>query len=488
MFMSSQLARAAAIGTVLSSGIFAQEITLGNSLSLKPGRSMVVETPQEIRRVAITNPAVAEVVPVTSKELLVNATGPGDTSLIIWPRDGARLVYQIHVEAPASPVESIREQLSRELAGQNVSLDYENGTVFLRGTVRDQTSAERAALIAGSLGKVVNLLYVDVPPAAAQVLLKVRFANVDRAASSQLGLNLVSTGAGNTVGIASTGQFSTPTVTTGASKSTFTLSDALNLFLFRPDLNLGATIRALQNRNLLEILAEPNLLAMDDKPASFVAGGQFPFPTVQGGANAGAVTISFREFGIRINFLPHVTPRGTIRLQVTPEVSSLDFANGLVFQGFTIPAISTRRVETEVELASGESFAIAGLLDNRTTQSLSKIPGIGSIPILGKLFQSVSKTKSNSELLIIVTPELVRPIPAGQSLPQVQMPKEFMKDTPTVPPQNPAVSDNGPVPQPSRLVSVPVEQLRPRLAEGVNNSTSGGGLPVPAPHVEGKTQ
>jgi pilus assembly protein CpaC len=172
------------------------------------------------------------------------------------------------------------------------------------------------------------------------------------------------------------------------------------------------------------------------------------------------VTIQFREFGVRINFTPTVTPRGTIRLQVTPEVSSLDFANGLTFQGFTIPGLSTRRIQTEIELESGQSFAIAGLLDNRLTEQLSKIPGLGDIPFFGKLFRSKTLQKNNSELLVIVTPEIVRPIPAGQPTPTLKMPFEFMApNTASTPPRTPGVEATGPVPVHPPQETIPVEQL-----------------------------
>src|SRR5204863_2087944 len=287
----------------------------------------------------------------------------------------------------------------------------ENDTAFIHGTVKDLTSADRAVAVASTLGRVVNLLNVQVPPTEAQILLKVRFADVDRAASQELGLNIISTGATNTVGTVSTGAFSPPSVKPDANGTTITLGEALNVFLFRRDINLGATIKALEAKRLLQILAEPNVLAINGKPASFLAGGEFPYPTLQGGGGGlGAVTIQFREFGVRINFTPSVTPRGTIRLQVTPEVSSLDFANGLNFQGFTIPALSTRRVQTESELEDGQSFVIGGLLDNRLTETLSKIPGLANIPLLGKLFQSRTVNRNNTELLVLVTPELVRPI------------------------------------------------------------------------------
>ena len=159
---------------------------------------------------------------------------------------------------------------------------------------------------------------------------------------------------------------------------------------------------------MLQILAEPNLLAMNGHLATFVAGGEFPFPTLQGGGGGvGQVTIAFREFGIKLRFTPIITPRGTIRLHIAPEVSSLDFADALTANGGTVPALTTRKVETEVELEDGQSFAIAGLLDRQTTESLSKIPGLGDIPILGKLFSSKTISRSNSELVVIVTPELV---------------------------------------------------------------------------------
>jgi pilus assembly protein CpaC len=181
---------------------------------------------------------------------------------------------------------------------------------------------------------------------------------------------------------------------------------------------------------------------------------------VQGGAASGSVTIQFREYGIRIAFLPVVTPRGTIRLQVAPEVSSLDYSNALQFEGYTIPALATRKVQTQVELESGQSFVIAGLLDNTITDSLNKIPGIGDIPLLGKLFQSRSRTRSNSELMILVTPELVRPIPAGAARPDVHMPEEFLPGTATAAPRTPGASVTGAVPRPAARKDIPVEEMQ----------------------------
>jgi pilus assembly protein CpaC len=422
------------------------------------GKSIVLDTPGDLRRVSVANGDVAEALAVNPREVLVNGKAAGETSVILWQQDGARTLYNLTVRQNTARIEAVQGQLKRGLPGQDVSLDFENDTVFLRGTVKDLSSAERAAGMAATLGKVVNLLRVEVPAAEPQILLRVRFADVDRSATSSFGFNLLSTG-GKTVGQITTGQFGPAAPTISGNAVQFTLSDALNIFLFRSDLNLGALIEALESKNLMQMLAEPNILASNGKPASFVAGGEFPFPVVQGGAAAGAVTIQFREYGVRINFLPVVTPRGSIRLQVSPEVSSLDYSNALQFEGFTIPALATRKVQTQVELESGQSFVIAGLLNNTITESLSKIPGIGDIPLLGKLFQSRTRTRSNSELMILITPELVRPIPAGAELPDVRQPEKFMPGTAAAAPRTPGPSVTGLVPRVPARKEMPVEEL-----------------------------
>ncbi len=435
------------------------------SLTVLVGKSLLLESKIEIERISVGYGDIAEASAVGPREVLLNGKAPGVTSLIIWQRNGAKMFFDVSVRANASgttsKVDAVRAELIRELPGQNVELSYENDTVFLRGRVKDLVSSDRAVSIASTLGKTVNLLYVDVPPPEAQILLKVRFATIDRSTSLQLGLNLASTGATNTIGGVTTQQFSPPAVnyTPGATPSdpltvTTTLSDALNIFLFRPDLHLLTTIQALQQKSMLEILAEPNLLAMNGKPASFLAGGEFPFPTFQAAANGvGSVSISFREFGVRLNFTPIITPRGTIRLLVAPEVSALDFTSGLVVQGFTVPALTVRKMNTEIELASGQSFALGGLINNQFTETISKIPFISEVPVLGKLFQSKSRTKNNTELLVIVTPELVTPIPEGQPVPEMKYP--VSPSWPKTVPSEPNTPGGG---EPSRE-TVPVETL-----------------------------
>jgi pilus assembly protein CpaC len=212
--------------------------------------------------------------------------------------------------------------------------------------------------------------------------------------------------------------------------TTVSFSDLLNLFAFRPDLNIGTTIKALQERNLLQILAEPNLIVLEGKDASFLAGGSFPFPTITttptGGATAPVITVQFKPFGVKLDFTPTVTAQGAIDLKVAPEVSALDFANAVTLQGFLIPALSQRRAETEVILKDGESFAIAGLIDNRVIETLDKLPGIGDIPILGRLFRSHSTQKSTDELLVVITPHFVKPLSPEEKAKLPDMPATFL--------------------------------------------------------------
>lgn len=441
--------------------------TGARELFVTVGKSLLVDSPTIIQRVSVANGAVAEALATSPREVLVNGKTPGETSLIVWQQNGNRLIFDLIVQPNSAHLDNINRELHTELGDQKVAITMEDGTPFLRGTVNDLTSADRAMMIASVLGKPVNLLNVKVPPVEAQILIKVRFADVDRSRTQQLGINFFSTGATNTVGTVTTGAFSppqvqvTPSVGGSPTTSTLNLSNALNLFFFRPDLNFGATIEALQSKNYLQILAEPNVLTINNRTASFLAGGEFPYPTLQGGGGGlGAVTIQFREFGVRISFTPTVTPRGTIRMLIAPEVSTLDFANGLTFQGFTIPALDTRRVQTEVELESGQSFVIGGLLDNRLTETLNKIPGLGDIPFFGKLFQSRNLTKSNSELLVIVTPEIVRPIPARQPLPELKYPRQFMEpNTAGLPMRTPGMDVTGTVPVHPPQEAIPIEQL-----------------------------
>jgi len=459
-----------------------------NDLSITVGKSALVDFTKPVIRVAVGLGDVAEATAVSPNEVMVNGRTPGNTSLIVWEQGGERQFFNVDVHpsraASEDTLTSLRRELRVALPGQNITVASENNLVFLRGTVNDLASSDRAVQMAASAGKVVNLLYVNVPPAPPQILLKVRFASVDRNASRQLGINIFSTGAANTIGTVTTGQFPPPSVTlqNGSSSSAVAnISNALNVFLFRPDINLGATIQAMEQQGLAEVLAEPNIIAEDGKEASFLAGGEYPYPTVQGtaGGVGGAITISFKEYGIRLGFIPTITPRGTIRLQVAPEVSALDFANAVTISGFTEPAITVRRVTTEVELNEKQSFAIGGLLDNRETQTFTKIPFIGSVPILGKLFQSMQRNRTNTELIVIVTPEIVNPINPDQPVPQPHYPEPFLPPNTNIPmmnpttPATPATAGVGTT-SVKAPAAIPVEQLIQSMQPEKPLTTGGG--------------
>jgi pilus assembly protein CpaC len=451
-------------------------------ITVGAGMTHLLDMAVNIERVSVASPETVEAVPVSARSLMVNGRAPGETSLVVWLSDGSRKEYDVDVKVAVARIEAAKDQLEREF-GNSVQLTVDNLSVYLSGTVRDMFQAQRAVSIATAVGRVVNLLKISVPPQERQILLKVRFADVDRSKSLELGINLFGiikgypfTESAGTAGGASLSSLTPPI--------TFTLSDALNLFLFDPHANIGAGIQALAGKNVLQILAEPNLLAMNGKEATFVAGGEFPYPTLQGGgAGVGQVTISFREFGIRLRFVPTITPRGTIKLHVAPEVSSLDFANALSVAGGTVPALNTRKVETDVELQDGQSFGIAGLLNNQTTETLSKIPGLGDIPVLGKLFQSKTVNRQNSELLVIVTPEFVDPIPGGQNLPELPMPLSFLQGpgVMTQPPQTPGVDKTGSATArpPRTEISVQEMEQMQRLDQGpVQGSAPANALPA----------
>lgn len=453
-------------------------------LSITVGKTAVIDFTQRVTRVAVGLGDIAEASVISPTEILVNGKSAGSTSLIVWEQGGVRQFFNVTVHPSRFTSEDnltdLQRQLRMALPGQNIDASYDNGLVVLRGTVKDLNSADRAVQVASTMGKVINLLYVNVPQSPPQILLKVHFCSVDRSLEKQLGLNIFSVGATNSIGTISTGQFAPPGVT-DLGTATATVTNDLNILLFRPDLNLGATLQALESKGLVQELAEPNVLAEDGKEASFLAGGEYPYPMVQGstGGGAGAITIMFKEYGIRLNFIPTITPRNTIRLQLAPEVSSLDFSNAIDVSGFNVPALNVRRVKTEVELGNGQSFVIGGLLDNTESQTFEKIPFIGDIPILGKFFQSMQRTKHNTELIVIVTPEIVPPIPVGQPIPALHYPEKFLAPNSNIPMSNPTgATSAAAAPQPE---TIPVEQLiesnkpeKPLVIEG-GYSTSGGG-------------
>ena len=413
------------------------------------GKSLLITSQEQLSRVSVTDPSIASAVILSPTQVLIHGLKPGSQTLLLWDADDRARSFNLVVDLD---VNALRETMKQMFPNETLQVVQSGGSLVLTGNVSSKLIADRAAALAATLSPtVVNL--IQTTGGRQVVLLQVRFAEVDRNAMLEAGLNLFSTGAANTIGVIGTHQFDTTVANVGAVPATvqgrpevgspsvaaggigrslagtpaaFGFSDLLNIFLFRPDLNLGATIKALQQRNVLQILAEPNVMAINGTEASFLAGGEFPFPIVQGGAAVGAVTIQFKEFGIRLNFVPNIMPDGVIRLKVTPEVSALDFARGLTISGFTIPSLSSRKATTEVELRDGQSFAIAGLMDNRLTEVAQRVPILGDVPILGTFFRSRSTNKTNTELLVMVTPKLVDALSPAQLPAMPQFPKPFL--------------------------------------------------------------
>lgn len=398
-------------------------------LRLTLGKSIVIDYPADIGRISTSNPEVADYVAVTTREILIHAKSHGTASLIVWSRSGQREFYTINVEHNLDP---IRKILKSTFPNEEIELQSARDTISLNGKVSGPQVAERALALVTPLAKtVVNNLRLPAPKSDKQILLRVRFAELNRNASSNFSVNLVSTGAGNTIGRTTAGGSPAPIPSSignvGPASRTFSITDALNIFAFRPQFDLGAFIQALKAQGVLQILAEPNLVTSNGKEASFLVGGEFPVPILQGGANAGAVTVQFREFGIRLTFNPQITENNTIKLYVKPEVNTLDLANSVSIAGFNIPALATRRIETNIELVEGQSFVIGGLMDDRVTESMSRIPGLSNIPLLGTLFKSRNETKSKSELVVIVTPEVSTPGEPVAAPKNMEFPLEFMK-------------------------------------------------------------
>jgi pilus assembly protein CpaC len=406
-------------------------------LRVMVGKSLLINTTERLKRVSVTDDTVADVVVIPPSQILVNGKSAGEVSLLIWDELERSRSFDLRVDVDVSTAAA---EERRVFPDEQITVSPSRSAIVLSGHVSTEGVAKRAELIAGAYSKnVVNVLTFG-PVGAQEVLLEVKFAEIDRSAITQLGINIFMPGLGNTIAASQTGQFgsvqihntatttqttgNTSTTTTTATPPTVNISDFLNLFVARTDINIGAVIKALQQKNLLQILAEPNLIAVNGKEASFLAGGEFPFPIVQPGQGFTAVTISFKEFGVQLKFTPEIMPNGNIHLKVAPSVSALDFANALTISGFTIPALSTRKAETEFELQDGQSFVIAGLIDNRVTDLYSKVPGLGDIPILGNFFRSKSAQRTNSELMVLCTAHRISPSTQPPPLPVT--PKPYM--------------------------------------------------------------
>jgi pilus assembly protein CpaC len=380
----------------------------GSEIDLLVGRSTILNVGATIARVSLTVPDVADAMVTAPTQLLIHGKTPGIISLFVWDKAGAIKTYEVNVRRDLTALNTHIRQL---FPGESITVLGSGKDVVLSGTVASQYVIDKAAEVAGGYvekkDNVVNLLKQQEGVASNQVMLRVRFAEVSRSALQELGVSLISNGSGTSnqwFGRTNPG-IPGPDFDDGR----LLFSDFLNIFVFNAKEQLGAVVRALHNKGLFQSLAEPNLIATNGKEASFLAGGEYPYPIVQpSGTGGNSVTIAFKEFGVRLNFTPTVLGGDLIHLKLRPEVSSLDFANAVTLEGFRIPALSTRRTETEVELRDGQTFAIAGLMNNTLTSSMSKIPGIGDIPILGLLFRSKAHQKNQTELVVMITPTIIR--------------------------------------------------------------------------------
>jgi pilus assembly protein CpaC len=374
------------------------------SVSLAKGTSVVLVNPAALSRVSIADPNVAEAVVVSPTEVLINGKNLGTTTFVAWDSAGGRHIYGVEVTADAP---ALKRALTTLFPNEPIEVSASGNTLTLSGRVSSAYVAKQALELAKGSGAVVidNLA----TPAPSQILLHVRFAEVSRKAIENLGNQVID--------VLNPQDANTNGDWRGSTDSQGTVE----LSLINSRSSLHALIKALTQTGDFKSLAEPTLLALDGHEASFLAGGEFPFPAVQGGSqNNNAVTIQWRPFGVKLNFTPTVTNIGNIRLDIAPEVSSLDFSQGVTIAGYQMPTILSRRAQTEVELRQGQSLAIAGLLDHSIQKTLQKIPLIGDIPILGALFRTTSNTQQVNELIVIVTPEIIQPsdhalpVPTGE--------------------------------------------------------------------------
>lgn len=400
-------------------GVIVRSSSVTDVIHLILGRSTVLSTGSHLRRIYVGDPKVLQSFSSGPKEEVITAKSCGVSTLILWDIAGRRRVYTVFADLDT---DGILQMLQDAIPGARLTVSTSGSRVYLAGTVPTDAAADTLAKMAQSYTKdVVNGVKV-LPVHAKQIQLKLRIVEVDRSRLEQFGVNFFALG-GSTLAGTTTGQFaSTAIPASAASGTTVSVSDPLNMLLYSAKLNAGITVKDLEQKQVLQILAEPTLTTLSGVPARFLSGGEFPLPVVQGGTgNSTAITIIFKPYGVKVDFTPTANPDGSIRLKVAPEVSALDYTNSVTVSGFVIPALSTRRAETEVELADGQSFVITGLLDNRTSDNLSKMPGVADIPILGQLFRSKGITRSVVELVVLVTASIVDPLAPAEIPPTPSM-------------------------------------------------------------------
>ena len=413
--------------------------TTGEITHIEVGRTLLLSRSYNISRLYVADPRVLESYVASPRQVVLTAKTAGVTSVLIWGPNGTEETLAISTDAPTT---EIQQALATAFPKESIHVRGSGGRLILSGTLCSRARADEVIRLATAFSKdVVDSLVVN-SAHAQQVELKVRFIEVDRSRLNQFGINLFGPGNASTIGSGSTQQFpSTASLSSGsasggatnantlANGSVLTVSNALNFLFYNTKLGAGVTIQDLQSKQLAQVLAEPTITTISGQNANFLAGGEFPFPVVQGGVGGlTSISLQFRPYGVKLEFLPRVNVDGTIELKVTPEVSSLDYTNAVTISGYTIPAISTKRADTQVVLRSGQSFAISGLLDQQTTDSLAKTPGLANIPLLGALFKSKASNLSTSELIVIVTPTVVDPLSQSEAPQEPAIVRPLLQD------------------------------------------------------------
>jgi len=371
------------------------------------GQSRVINFDRPVGRFSVSNPEIAEAILVTPDQVLVNGKAFGQVNFIAWEQTGGQfLVFDVYVRANLSLIDS---QIRALFPKDDIRLSQANGSVVISGSVSTATTAAQVqSVIEAANFKVVNMLTSPVSNAS-QIQLEVRVAEVNRNRLRDYGTSFLTNG--QTGGYANSGGGPSQISDSVIGAASAIMQPALNVLLFNKGINTAAMLRVMRQEGAFRELAEPNLIAMNNQQASFLAGGEFPVPVLQTGQSGGnGITIVWKEYGIRLNFKPVIIDEDHIRLELEPEVSTIDFANGVRFNGFVVPALRTRRAKTGVELRDGQSFALAGLLDNSETKTLSRIPIVSDIPVIGALFKSKSFEKKETELMFFVTAHMVKPV------------------------------------------------------------------------------
>lgn len=401
----------------------------GENVSVYLGQSVIVNAPWQVERVAITDPDTADVQVLTPTQALVIGKKLGVTDMILWSADNQVWHARVNVMVDLSFVET---ELKRAFPDCDLSVMQAQDVAIVSGQIR---KSDQAAQLKSTLDS-FNVKYVDRTSLAGvqQVAIKVRVAEVSRQAIRTLGLNAVHTGSsffgGLTVGPDAGGPLNPISIGTSAGAPAagnlpfsfvedMGVASGITMFGGFPGSDLELFLQALAENQYLRVLAEPTLVSLSGEEATFLAGGEFPVPIVQGSAAGGGttITIEYKEFGVRLRFVPQVLGDGMIRLRVEPEVSDLSDLGAVEIQGFRIPTVLTRRASTTMEMASGQSFGMAGLLNQSTNARNSRVPVLGDLPILGPLFRSVRYSKGETELMVLVTTSLVEPSSKVRSTP-----------------------------------------------------------------------